>query len=350
MRPVGAATILILLGVGLAACRGRQQPKADAPAPGPARDVRTAEVVRSGGTGEVAVPAAVQARKRAALAARVPASVTELPYEEGQRVPAGAVVVRLDDAAVHAAVAAAEAGVRAADADVARTKVLLDKDAATPRELEQVTAAASSARAQLTAASGNLSYTVLRAPFAGKVASRRVNLGDVVNPGTPLVEIEGEGGLELRATVESAVAATLRSGSRVKALVDGQPGPLAANVTAIAPSGDPTTHRFEVKADLPAAPGLRAGLFARLLVPGVAADSRLTVPAAALFERGGLSGLFVVSEGRARLRWVAAGSREGDWVEVRAGVEPGERVALDPAGLADGAPVRETITSTRETR
>ena len=67
-----------------------------------------------------------------------------------------------------------------------------------------------------------------------------------------------------------------------------------------------------MKADLPGASGLRAGLFARLLVPGVAADPRLTVPAAALFERGGLTGLFVVSDGRARLRWVAAGARDGD--------------------------------------
>ena len=339
---LSAGTILTILGLGLAACGGHPEAKPEGPAPGPAKDVRTAEVVRSGGVGEVAVPAAVQARKRAALAARMPASVTELPYEEGQWIQAGAVVVRLDDAAVRAAVAAAEANVKAAEADLDRTKALLEKDAATPRELEQMTAAASGARAQLTAARDNLSYTALRAPFAGRVASRRVNLGDMVNPGTPLIEIEGEGGLELRATVESGIAATLRPGSKVKALVDGQPGPLAATVTAIAPSGDPTTHRFELKADLPASSGLRAGLFARLLVPGMAADSRLTVPAAALFERGGLTGVFVVSDGRARLRWVAAGARDGDTVEVRAGVEAGERVVLDPAGLADGAAVKET--------
>ena len=102
-----------------------------------------------------------------------------------------------------------------------------------------------------------------------------------------------------------------------------------------------TTHRFEVKADLPAATGLRAGLFARLLVPGVVADPRIMVPAGALFERGGLTGLFVVADGKARLRWVAAGARDGDAVEIRAGVEPGERVVLDPAGLADGAPVND---------
>jgi RND family efflux transporter MFP subunit len=342
MRPIRAGTILTLLGLGLAGCSGHEKPKGAEPAAGPARDVKTAGAERTGGAAEVAVPAAVQPRKRAALAARMPASVTELPYREGEWVPAGAVVVRLDDTALRAAAAAAEAGLRAVESDLDRTKALVEKGAATPRELEQMTAAASGARAQLTGARDNLSYAALRAPFSGRVASRRVNLGDVVSPGAPLIEIEGEGGLELRANVESDIASTLRPGSRVKAFVDGQAAPLTATVTAVAPSGDPTTHRFELKADLPGATGLRAGLFARLLVPGLAADPRITVPAAAVFERGGLTGLFVVSDGKAHLRWVAAGDRDGDTVEIRAGVEPAERVVLDPAGLVDGVPVKET--------
>jgi RND family efflux transporter MFP subunit len=341
MRPVRAGTILTILGLGLAACGGHEAEKAKEAPAGPAKDVRTAEVARSGAVGEVAVPAAVQSRKRAALSARMAASVTELPYQEGQWVAAGAVVVRLDDAALRAAVAAAEAGLSAAESDLERTKALVEKGAATPRELEQMTAAASGARAQLTGAKDNLSYAALRAPFAGRVASRKVNLGDVVNPGMPLIEIEGEGGLELRATVESEIAASLRPGSKVKAVVDGQPAPLTATVVAVAPSGDSTTHRFELKADLPAASGLRAGLFARVLIPGVTADPRISVPAAAAFERGGLTGVFVVSDGRARLRWVAAGAREGDTLEIRAGVEPGERVVIEPAGLVDGTPVTE---------
>jgi RND family efflux transporter MFP subunit len=291
----------------------------------------------------------VQARRRAALSARVPASVTELPYREGQWVPAGAVVVRLADAAVRAAVAAAEAGVRTAEADLDRSKALVEQGVVARRDLEHMTAAASAARAQLTAARDNLSYSALRAPFAGRVAARPVNLGDVVNPGMVLIEIEGEDGLELLATVESGIAATLRPGVKVRALVDGQAGPLTATVTAISPSGDPTTHRFEMKADVPPSPGLRAGLFARLLVPGVAADVRLTVPASVLFERGGLVGLYVVRDRAARLRWVAAGATGGDTVEIRAGVEAGERVVLDPAGLADGAAVNEQRAADEET-
>ena len=92
-------TILTMLGLGLAACGGHEQTRAKGQEAGPAKDVRTVEVLRGGGVGEVAVPAAVQARRRAALSARMPASVTELPYQEGEWVAAGAVVVRLDDAA-----------------------------------------------------------------------------------------------------------------------------------------------------------------------------------------------------------------------------------------------------------
>jgi RND family efflux transporter MFP subunit len=345
----GGVLSLILSAFGAIACARLQEAAKPAASPSnPAREVRTGEVVRSGSVGELAVPGVVQARRRAALSARTPASVMELPYQEGQWVRAGDVVVRLDDAANRASVAAAEAGLKAAQADLDRTRSLLAKGAATPRELEQMTAGASAAEAQLTAARDALSYSVLRAPFAGRVAARRANLGDVVSPGSPLVEIEGEGGLELKATVDSAVAAGLRPGAKLRAQIDGQAAPLDAAVSAIAPAGDPTTHRFELKADLPAAAGLRAGLFARLLVPGVAAEPVLLVPAAAVFERGGLTGVFVVADGKARLRWIAGGARAGERVEVRAGLEAGERVVLDPGDLADGASLRSASAAGRE--
>jgi RND family efflux transporter MFP subunit len=186
-----------------------------------------------------------------------------------------------------------------------------------------------------------MAYAVLRAPFAGTVTARRANLGDVVAAGSTLIEIEGEGGLELRATVDANVVSRLRAGLSLPALVDGQTEALAATVTAVSTAGDPATHRFEVRADLPATPGLRSGLFARLLVPSPGGPPRLLVPSVAVVQRGGLHGLFVVSGGTARLRWVALGATSGPSTEVRAGVDAGERVALDPAALADGTPVTE---------
>jgi multidrug efflux pump subunit AcrA (membrane-fusion protein) len=109
-------------------------------------------------------------------------------------------------------------------------------------------------------------------------------------------------------------------------------------VRSISPAADPATHRVEVRADLAPAAGARSGLFARLLVPRSGSPA-LSVPAEAVVRRGGLRGVFVVEDGRARLRWIAAGAERGAAVEVRAGVTAGERVVLDAGGLADGARV-----------
>ena len=332
-----------VLGVlGLVLTAGACSKPAHAPAASapdlPARTVSVAAVERSE-AGLGTVPAVVQARQRAALAARIPASVVELPFREGESVPAGAVVVRLDDAALRSAVAAAEASAQAADTDLRRLRNLLQRGAATQREVDDAGSRAAGAQAALSGARDNLAYAALRAPFAGTLAARRVNLGDVVAPGAPLVEIEGQGGLELRATVEADLVGALRPGLQLEADVDGQPRPVRATLRAISDAGDPATHRFEVRADLPAAAGLRSGLFARLRVPKPGAPPALYVPKAAVFARGGLSGAFVAAEGRARLRWLALGAPVGERVEVRAGLEVGERVVLGPGDLSDGQPI-----------
>jgi RND family efflux transporter MFP subunit len=288
------------------------------------------------------VPASVQARQRATLAARLPAAVVALPFREGDRVAAGDVLVRLDDRALRSALAASQAAAVAGEADLARTEALLAQNAATPREAEEARARAASVRSVVQAARDGLSYAVLRAPFAGQVAARSVHVGDIVSPGTPLIELEGGAGLELVATLDAGQASRLRPAARIVARVDGQPAPIEATVRSLSASGDPTTHRFEMRADLPASAGLRSGLFARLALPAPEGEARLLVPRQALFERGGLSGVFVVDQGRARLRWVAAGAISDGLIEVRAGLEPGETVVLDHAGLTDGASVTES--------
>ena len=343
----GGAATLVAVAVGLTGC-GRGSTRAAVEArPIPPREVHTVLVQDGGSAGTTAVAATVQARQRAALAARIPASVIELPWREGEGVAAGAVVARLDDAALRSSLIAAESAAKAADVDLARVEALLKKGAATPKEADESRARAAATGAAVAAARDNLAYAVLRSPFEGILASRPTNVGDVVQPGTTIVEIEGKGGLEARATVESDIVSRLRAGLPLVALVDGQPQPLTATVRAVSASGDPATHRFEVRADLPPTPGLRSGVFARLLVPSPGGGTRLVVPVSAVFPRGGLHGVFVVTQSKAHLRWVAVGAAEGDLMELRAGVEAGERVVVDPAGLVDGQPVTEATPGAR---
>jgi membrane fusion protein, multidrug efflux system len=329
------------LAYGCLACH-RESPRGVAPTDGPAIPVETALVERVGDSGSTSVPATVLGRERARLAARIPSSVVELPVREGDRVQRGALVVRLDDAALVASLRAAEAASRAASADLARIDVLVQAGAATPRDAEESRARVAAATATVSAATQTLAWAVLRAPFAGTVASRPANVGDVVTPGTTLIEIEGSGGLELRATLEAELVSKLRPGSTLDVVVDGQAAPLVAVVRAISAAGDPATHRFELKADLPAAPGLRSGLFARLLVPAHAESPRLLVPREAVLERGGLTGLVVVEGAIAHLRWVAVGATASGRTEIRAGVEAGQRVVLNPRDVSDGARVVDT--------
>jgi len=326
--------------VTLSACRAQApRPPVEGTTRSP-RVVRTAAVARSEG-GETSVPGIVRARQRAALSARTTAAVVESPYHEGERVEATAVLLRLDDTALRSAVQAAEAALAGADADRERAQALLTKDAATPRELEEAAARAAAARAAWEGARDNLAYAVLRAPFPGRVRSKPASVGEVVSPGMTLIEIEGDAGLELEATLDSSLAASIRPGDQAEAEIDGQAGRVRAMVRSVSSAADPATHRFEMRADLTPLPGLRSGLFARLLLPDPLSAPRLTVPASAVMERGGLSGVFVVAEGKARLRWIALGATSGGQTEARAGLVAGERVILDPAGLADAEPVVE---------
>jgi membrane fusion protein, multidrug efflux system len=331
---------ILFAAAAITACKGTPRSGAGAPA-SPPRPVTLVEVSRAEGKGAAWVPATVRARRRASLSARITASVVELPFREGERFAAGAVLVRLDDAALRSAVAAAESAAAAAKAESARMESLRARGAATPREAEEASSRAAAAEAALLAARDNLAYAALRAPFAGVVAARPASVGDVVSPGAPLVEIEGDGGFELHATLEADQAGLVRPGFEGRASVDGLPEPLTARLTSVSPAGDLATHRFEVKADLPPAHGLRSGLFARLLLPSSSDTTRLSLPTSALFERGGLTGVFVARDGRAWLRWVAAGAAADGTTEVRSGLEAGEKVVADPEGLADGVAIVE---------
>ena len=194
MRLARAGTILTILGLGLVACGGRETRQAKEPPAGPAKDVRTVEIVRGGAVGEVAVPATVQSRKRAALSARMPASVTELPYQEGQWVEAGTVVVRLDDAALRAAVVAAEAGLRGG-----RVRSRAHEGAAREGRRHPARARADDRRRERRAGPAHRQRrTACPTPPCGRPSRGAwpyawVNLGDVVNPGMPLIEDRGRG-------------------------------------------------------------------------------------------------------------------------------------------------------------
>jgi multidrug efflux pump subunit AcrA (membrane-fusion protein) len=169
------------------------------------------------------------------------------------------------------------------------------------------------------------------------VQARRVEPGDLVGPGQPILELEGDA-LELVASLAAAEADGLAVGSVLRFEAGRARG--EAVVTALAPGGDPLSHRRALRAQVRTVEGeLRSGAFARLRVPAKVASGETWIPRTALVERGDLTGVFVAREGRAELRWISVGEAAGEAVAVRAGLRPDDVVIDAPGPLRDGQPV-----------
>jgi RND family efflux transporter MFP subunit len=301
--------------------------------------VRTA-AVGGAGDGWIEVPGTVEAVQAATLASRLAAVIESVPVEEGAVVRAGDLLVRLDGSDLRARVLAAEAGLRTARARRDRMRSLFEKQAATRQEMEAAEAADAAAEAERDAARAQIAYVDLRAPFAGRVTGKWAREGDLASPGVPLLAVQGVGRLRVAASVSRAQADRLRTGQEVDAILE-DGATARTRISVLSPAGDPASLRFLIKSDLPPDAPARAGAFARLRLPrGGDEEAVPLVPAAALFERGALTGVFVVRDGRAWLRWISPGEPAGDAVLVRAGLRAGEVVVVGPPeGLRDGVPV-----------
>ncbi|WP_005036382.1 efflux RND transporter periplasmic adaptor subunit [Holophaga foetida] len=278
--------------------------------------------------------------QRATLSTRMAASVRRVHVSEGAKVAAGTLLVSLADEDLQGGLKAAEAGMAAAKAHHQRISNLAQQGAATPSELEMAQSQLAQAQAGVAAIRANLAFTQIRAPFSGVIQARRVNEGDFVGPGAPLVELEGQGAMELTASISEQESKGLRMGQRLAFEVEGVPG--QAEITALAPGGDPISHRSALRARvLKGGPALRTGSFARLLLPAKPQPQTTTpfVPQTALVQRGELNGVFVAKDGKAQLRWLSLGERLGDRFPVRAGLQSGEGVIDSPGDLKDGQPI-----------
>ena len=285
------------------------------------------------------VAATLQSTRTAMIGTRMAAQVRRVPVQEGQRVAAGALLISLGDEDLQGQLKAAETGLATIQAHHRRIQALQAQKASTLAELEQVTAQVAQAQAGVDALKANIGYTQLRAPFSGVVQSRKVNEGDFVGPGMPLLELIGDGEQELVATLSDQEAKGLKAGAKVKFEAEGVQG--EAQITGLAPGGDPYSHKGTLRAKVLKPKGLRQGSFARILVSGVAVEG-LSVPRSALVQRGELTGVFIAKEGRAELRWLSLGEGAGSYLPVRSGLKAGESIIDQPGALQDGQPIELT--------
>lgn len=286
----------------------------------------------------------VEAVMKSTVSAQTSGRVAALPFDVDEFVEAGAVLVRFTDTEQRAALQQAQANVSEARAtrleavqEYQRIANLYETGNETKRTLDRARAARDQAEARLAAALSavagaeqQLEYTVVRAPYAGVVAERHVEIGESVRPGQPLMT--GLSLEHLRVLVDLPVHAlrAAREAGHVFVIANGER--IAATGVTFFPYADPVVSSMQARVDLPTG---RYGLFPGMLVKVAFVldeSERLLVPQAALVRRVEMTGVYVVGPGagEVRLRQVRLGRKFGQKVEVLAGLEAGERVALDP--------------------
>lgn len=209
-------------------------------------------------------------------------------------------------------------------------------------EVKAQEAAVSRAQGAIDEINAQLQYTDIRSPMDGIVVDKQAEAGDLATPGRVLLSLQSPTELRLEAPISEHCAERVSYGMPVRVTIDSLGLSLDAQVSEVVPAVDPKSRSFLVRADLPPLPELKPGMFGRFQFP-CALQKVIGIPAQAVFERGQLEMVFVVSAGRAQLRLIRTGRTSGAYVEVLTGLSAGEIVInAPPPDLRDGDPVVTT--------
>lgn len=338
VRTTSLTSVVLAAGLSLTGCRrdpGRGMSGQELPAV--KVRVQTAENKSRVVTEEVV--GTVRAKLRASIEAKVSGRIEQMLVSPGQTVKAGELLARLDAREIQARLDQALALRERYGRDTERLRRLLAEKAVSQQEFENMESRHRVAAASVTEAETMLGYTKVVAPFAGVITRKLADVGDLAAPGRALVEIDDPAALRLEADVPESLIKNVAQGAKLRVRPSADESPVEAMVGEIAPVADPSTRTFNVKLDLPAGTGLRAGQFARLAVP-VGESKALRVPAAAVIQRGQMELVFVAANQHGQLRLVKSGKRIGDETEIVSGISAGEQVVVEGAAtLRDGQAV-----------
>ena len=347
---IALALTVVLSVVGCGHAARPEVDDADAPL-----SVRALRPIADSGAGSLILPGRARADQEVILTARLPARLTSLA-REGDRFVRSAPLARFDSPETREGLAASRAAVEAAAvararaiAEEARLRSLFASGIVAKRDLEQVEvelraaeSAWSTARAQV--AEWEEAKT-LTASFDGSVVRRFADPGAVLRPGDPVLSVRSSIVQEIVAAVPESQLGRLDD-ARAEYQVGDGPWHSARLARLEGMTDVATRTRAATFSPLTRDESLEAGAFVRVRIAARDGATRdpatagLRVPSTSLVRRGGLAGVFVIADGRARLRWLRLGDENDGQVEVLAGLQPGDEFAADPAGLTHGRIVR----------
>jgi membrane fusion protein (multidrug efflux system) len=274
-------------------------------------------------------PGTLVANERIEVVSENAGLVSRIHLDEGARVAAGDLLVKIDDRELTTERARIVARLELAERQADRQSELHDKGLISDDELEVATTAADALRAELAQIDVRLAKTEIRAPFAGIVGLRRVSEGAFLSPQTRIATLVQSDPMKIEFAVPERYASRFRPGDSVSFRVEGIEGDRRASIYAVEPSVDPQTRTVPMRATTPNPDGrLLPGAFADVLVAVREVENALTVPSIAVIPELGGKKLWVFENGAAQPRQVETGIRTGDRVEITRGLVSGDAVIV----------------------
>ncbi len=277
--------------------------------------------------------------------------VSRIHFESGETVRRGEVLVELDTRVERAQLAAARARKTLAAVTLERTSRLVATRSVPRDQLDADQSAMDQATADVAAVQAQIEKKVVRAPFAGKLGIRLINVGQYLPPGTPITVLEAPESIYVdfalpqqdlsRASIGMPVRLTSDAGARTAGGDAAAPQTARGSLFAIDPQIDPSTRNIKLRASVPPkATWLQPGMFVRVAVIEPESARVVAVPATAVLHASYGDSVFVVEGGKARQQFVRTGRSRGDFVAITEGVKVGQEVVTGGAfKLRNGARV-----------
>lgn len=288
----------------------------------------------------------VEPYRIARLASPAEGPVVDVRVREGDLVGAGDSLLRIGRRdAVDALIASLQEDLAREEENLVRKRRLAESGLVSVEDLDQAETAFEKARAELVSAEEKAQDYAITAPWGGVVSQVIVKEGQFVAPRAPLLEMYDPVGLVIRAAVPERHAARIATGMPVRIRLDAHPDSiLRGRIERVYPYLDPRLRTRTVEIVPGGSVSLLPGMFARLNVLLETAGDAVVVPAEAVLSGPEGNWVFVVKEGRASRRRVVTGIREGNRVQIVAGVDPGDSVVVAGSEtLKEGAVVRLAV-------
>lgn len=328
---------LTACGDGGNAQSGRPVDGAERPATGVITAILSAEPI----VDEIEALGTARANESIEIKPRIASVITRIRFKEGERVQAGDLLVELENSEIQANLGVAQASLSESRSIYERSRSLLNTQAISEAELEQLRATMQVGEATVEAARARLDNTLIRAPFAGRIGLRRVSPGGFVDTNTVITTLDDTDVIKLDFTIPEAFLAVISEDMEIVARSLVYPDRnFEGVVESVDTRLDPVSRSVQVRAVMPNPDNvLKPGMF---LTVDLQRDrgTLVVAPEEAIVPEGQSQYVFIVEGGIARKQQVVLGQRIPGAVVIVEGAKAGDIVVTEGTQkVRDGAPV-----------